>query len=166
MDDDSRLGFDLGSLTTAERRVFDIALSGEPVKGIAAQLVVSEATVATHLSRIYAKLGVRGRAELLSRVVATGQGAADARRLDDRQAQVGSVGGASDRWWTGVAASLLALAAGIFVPLTSIATGPGLMAVALLSGERVFGRARPAVLAVAVLLIAEGLFVLTIFRVG
>ena len=55
-------------LTPAERPVLDAALRGLTVRGIAAELVLGETTVKTHLAHIYAKLGVRGRIELLAKM--------------------------------------------------------------------------------------------------
>ena len=46
----------LERLSPAERRVFDLALDGRPTQGIAEELVITEATVRSHLTRIYAKL--------------------------------------------------------------------------------------------------------------
>lgn len=53
-----------GALTPAEERVARLAASGRPTKKIAAELSISTKTVEGHLGRIYAKLGVGGRAEL------------------------------------------------------------------------------------------------------
>ena len=51
-------------LGAAESRVAQLAAQGFTVLNIATQLGVSEATVRTHLRRVYVKLGVHGRAEL------------------------------------------------------------------------------------------------------
>lgn len=59
---------DLRVLSPSESRVLDQALRGLSVREIADRLVVTEATVKTHLTHIYAKLGVRGRVDLLARV--------------------------------------------------------------------------------------------------
>lgn len=53
-------------LTPAERRVLDEALRGGTTRDVALALFVTEATVRTHLTRIYEKVGVRGRIELLA----------------------------------------------------------------------------------------------------
>lgn len=53
-----------GELTEAERQVVELAARGLSNKEIARALVVTVATVETHLSRAYAKLGVRSRAQL------------------------------------------------------------------------------------------------------
>jgi DNA-binding CsgD family transcriptional regulator len=51
-------------LTAAERRVADLVAAGRTNREVAAELFLGERTVATHLSHIYAKLGVRSRTEL------------------------------------------------------------------------------------------------------
>jgi DNA-binding CsgD family transcriptional regulator len=55
-------------LTPAERRVADLVAEGRTNRQVAATLFLSERTVATHLSHIYAKLGVRSRTELARRL--------------------------------------------------------------------------------------------------
>jgi DNA-binding CsgD family transcriptional regulator len=45
--------------------VAGLALRGAPSREIAARLFIGERTVESHLAHIYAKLGVRGRIELL-----------------------------------------------------------------------------------------------------
>lgn len=57
---------DLSALSPAEREVAALALTGLSSHAIAAELVVSESTVHTHLTHIYQKLGVRNRLELLA----------------------------------------------------------------------------------------------------
>jgi DNA-binding CsgD family transcriptional regulator len=54
------------ALTPAEQSVLDHALTGAPAREIAERLSVSEATVRSHLSSIYLKLGVSGRVALLA----------------------------------------------------------------------------------------------------
>jgi DNA-binding CsgD family transcriptional regulator len=56
----------LSALTPAEQAVLDQALTGIPAREIAAHLSLSEATVRSHLSSIYVKLGVSGRVALLA----------------------------------------------------------------------------------------------------
>jgi DNA-binding CsgD family transcriptional regulator len=51
-------------LTAAERRVADLVADGWTNREIAATLFLAERTVASHLTHIYAKLGVRSRTEL------------------------------------------------------------------------------------------------------
>ena len=55
-----------GDLTPSERRVAQLAATGLSNKEIAADLVVSVYTVEKHLSRVYAKLGIRSRGHLAS----------------------------------------------------------------------------------------------------
>jgi DNA-binding CsgD family transcriptional regulator len=57
-----------GELTGAERRAAELAAGGLSNKDIARELVVTVATVETHLSRAYTKLGVRSRAQLAARL--------------------------------------------------------------------------------------------------
>jgi DNA-binding CsgD family transcriptional regulator len=54
-------------LTPTERRVAELVAEGHATKEVAAELFVSAKTVEGHLSHIYAKLGVRSRAELAAR---------------------------------------------------------------------------------------------------
>jgi DNA-binding NarL/FixJ family response regulator len=48
--------------------VAELVAQGRPNKEVAAALFVTVKTVEAHLSRIYAKLGVRSRAELAHRL--------------------------------------------------------------------------------------------------
>jgi len=59
-------------LTASERRVAELVAGGGTNREVAARLVVSERTVATHLTRIYAKLGLRSRTELAGALPAGG----------------------------------------------------------------------------------------------
>jgi DNA-binding CsgD family transcriptional regulator len=59
-----------GELTPAERRVAELAADGLANKEIAQTLFVSVKTVEGHLSHVYAKLGVRSRAQLARRLSA------------------------------------------------------------------------------------------------
>jgi DNA-binding NarL/FixJ family response regulator len=63
---------DAGVLTPAERRVAQLAAEGLTNKQIAQALVVTVSTVEYHLSRTYAKLGIRSRAQLAGRLAAPG----------------------------------------------------------------------------------------------
>jgi DNA-binding CsgD family transcriptional regulator len=56
----------LSVLSPAEQAVLDQALTGVPAREIAEHLSLSEATVRSHLSSIYVKLGVSGRVALLA----------------------------------------------------------------------------------------------------
>jgi DNA-binding CsgD family transcriptional regulator len=51
-------------LTPSERRVADLVAQGQTNAEVAATLFLAERTVASHLTHIYAKLGVRSRTEL------------------------------------------------------------------------------------------------------
>ena len=80
-DDLSRIGgrrpCEPGALTASERRVVELASAGLANKEIAQTLFVTVSTVENHLSKTYAKLGVRSRAQLASRLAAgVGAGAA------------------------------------------------------------------------------------------
>jgi DNA-binding CsgD family transcriptional regulator len=51
-------------LTPAERRVAELVAEGQTNREVAAALFLTERTVETHLTHVYAKLGVRSRTEL------------------------------------------------------------------------------------------------------
>jgi DNA-binding CsgD family transcriptional regulator len=55
-------------LTPSERRIAELVAMGKSNKEVAAQLFITPRTVEGHLTRIYAKLGVRSRAELAHRM--------------------------------------------------------------------------------------------------
>jgi DNA-binding CsgD family transcriptional regulator len=55
-------------LTAAERRVATLVAEGQTNREVAAALFLGERTVASHLTHIYAKLGVRSRTELANRL--------------------------------------------------------------------------------------------------
>jgi DNA-binding CsgD family transcriptional regulator len=55
-------------LTTAERRVAALVVEGRTNREVATSLFLTERTVASHLTHIYAKLGVRSRTELAHRL--------------------------------------------------------------------------------------------------
>ena len=55
-------------LTPAERRVADLVVEGRTNREVAAALFLGERTVASHLTHIYAKLGVHSRTELARRL--------------------------------------------------------------------------------------------------
>jgi DNA-binding CsgD family transcriptional regulator len=55
-------------LTTAERRVAVLVAAGRTNREVAAELFLAERTVAGHLTRVYAKLGVRSRTQLARRL--------------------------------------------------------------------------------------------------
>ena len=51
-----------GILTTREKEVFTLLVSGLSTKEIASSLKISEKTVRNHVSNVMQKLGVKGRA--------------------------------------------------------------------------------------------------------
>jgi DNA-binding NarL/FixJ family response regulator len=53
--------------TESERRVAELVAAALSNKEVAVRLVVTSRTVEAHLSRIYAKRGIRSRAELAAR---------------------------------------------------------------------------------------------------
>jgi DNA-binding CsgD family transcriptional regulator len=57
-----------GELTASEREVVELAARGRTNKEIAQALSLAVHTVEVHLSRAYARLGVRSRSELASRL--------------------------------------------------------------------------------------------------
>jgi DNA-binding NarL/FixJ family response regulator len=62
------------TLTSAERRIADLAAAGTTNRDIGASLFISPKTVEVHLSRIYRKLDIRSRAELGRRLDQLGDG--------------------------------------------------------------------------------------------
>ncbi len=63
-----------GALSAAELETARLASEGMPNKAIARQLQVSVSTVEAHLTKAYAKLGVRSRAQLAVRLEELGKG--------------------------------------------------------------------------------------------
>ena len=62
-----RPAFGSGAWTPTERLVVDLCVTGRTNTEIAESLLISVQTVKTHLTRIYAKVNVRGRSELIAR---------------------------------------------------------------------------------------------------
>ena len=60
------------NLTPREREILALLASGRDQRAIAAELVISSKTVATHIQRILAKLGVHSRAEAVALVARDG----------------------------------------------------------------------------------------------
>jgi DNA-binding NarL/FixJ family response regulator len=56
-----------GSLTTREREVARLAVEGQSARQMAQRLHISERTIETHLTNIYAKLGVQSKVDLVRR---------------------------------------------------------------------------------------------------
>ncbi|MFK0224294.1 DNA-binding response regulator [Streptomyces sp. NPDC090303] len=61
-----------GDLTPREREVLALIGRGLPNRAIAERLFVSEATVKTHINNLFAKAGIRDRAEAVRRAIAAG----------------------------------------------------------------------------------------------
>ncbi|EFL19782.1 response regulator transcription factor [Streptomyces sp. C] len=59
-------------LTRREREVLALIGQGLPNRGIAEQLFISEATVKTHINNLFAKAGIRDRADAVRRAIASG----------------------------------------------------------------------------------------------
>jgi DNA-binding CsgD family transcriptional regulator len=66
---DVRPTFGWDSLSESERRVADLVARGHSNKEIGEQLYMSHRTVASHLYRIFPKLGLRSRVELAALVI-------------------------------------------------------------------------------------------------
>jgi len=66
-----------GLLTATERRVAGLAVDGLSNKEIAKSLVVTVNTVEFHLRNTYAKLGIRSRVQLVTRLLEEGIEARD-----------------------------------------------------------------------------------------
>jgi DNA-binding NarL/FixJ family response regulator len=64
-------------LSKREREVFHYAATGAGNKELATQLAISEATVKVHMTRIFQKLGLNGRAELAAAYYGLRVGRAD-----------------------------------------------------------------------------------------
>jgi DNA-binding NarL/FixJ family response regulator len=59
-------------LTPREREVFALIGEGLSNRGIAERLFISEATVKTHINNLFAKAGIRDRADAVRRAVRAG----------------------------------------------------------------------------------------------
>ncbi|MYV96725.1 response regulator transcription factor [Streptomyces sp. SID3343] len=61
-----------GDITPREREVLTLIGQGLPNRAIAQQLFISEATVKTHINNLFAKAGIRDRADAVRRAIAAG----------------------------------------------------------------------------------------------
>ena len=147
---------DLSKLSPSERGVLERARSGSTAIEVAEELGLSEATVRTHLSHIYAKLGVRGRVELVARLQGNGT-SSSAPPIQVPAMTISPVGlvaliagcavavvglGAYQAWWTiafaigGVAVALLSQRQ--LASARSIAIGSAITGSLLLTGMSIF----------------------------
>ena len=60
-----------GELTPTEARIADLVAAGRTNKEVAAELFLSVKTIESNLSRVYEKLGLRSRSELVARLAAS-----------------------------------------------------------------------------------------------
>ena len=65
----SPTGSSHASLSPREKEIVRLVANGLPTKAIAATLELSPWTVCTHLRRIFSKLGVKSRAEMVARAL-------------------------------------------------------------------------------------------------
>lgn len=79
-------------LSPREREVLDAAIEGLSARDMARRLSLSEATVRSHLSAIYSKLGVSGRIELLASL----KGAVAPKNVPSREPEIPPPGLKSD----------------------------------------------------------------------
>ena len=68
VDGGAQFDHELASLTDREREVAELAGTGLTNREIASRLYLSQKTVEAHVSRVFAKLGVRSRAALARRL--------------------------------------------------------------------------------------------------
>ncbi|MEU1616627.1 response regulator transcription factor [Streptomyces sp. NPDC005722] len=61
-----------GDITPREREVLALIGKGLPNRAIAEHLFISEATVKTHINNLFAKAGIRDRADAVRRAIAAG----------------------------------------------------------------------------------------------
>ncbi|MES2208611.1 MAG: helix-turn-helix transcriptional regulator [Chloroflexota bacterium] len=153
----------LERLSPAERRVFDLALDGLSTQAIADELVLSEATIRSHLTRIYAKLGVQGRIELLAKMASEGFIAVP----DDPGVAAASPYGAVP--WIATTFAIVGIVAGFVVPGSAIVFGPALTALGFALGRRLPAErrwARIPVLGAGAILCVEAVMLGLLFRPG
>lgn len=146
-------------LTPAEMRVFERITQGHSNREIAADLVLTEATVRSHLTRIYAKLEVRSRADLLARLAVS-----HPRHADDAAPappEDGASRAPAPRVVVLGAAAILAAVLAIALPITVLVAGPSLLiaAVVLLRPSGTASRGLRGVLIGAAALLCVGALV-------
>ncbi len=114
----------LSLLSPREREVLAAAVEGLSAREMAQRLSLSEATVRSHLSAIYSKLGVSGRIELLARL----KGAVAPKNTPSRDPEIPPAGPKSEAAKPGrrvlAAAALLVLV--VFATGAFLATRPDL----------------------------------------
>lgn len=57
----------LAELTTRQREVYDLIISGKTNKEIVSELFIEQSTLKTHVNQIYKKLNIKSRSELKSK---------------------------------------------------------------------------------------------------
>ena len=153
----------LERLSGAERRVFDLALDGRSIQAIAGELVLSTATVRSHLTHIYSKLDVQGRLEMLARA-STFAGRSD-RKVNLTEPAATSTYRVA--LWFSAAGSAIGIAAGLVVPVSAIVVGPTLLTIALLLGRSLPGGrrwVRLPLMGAGVILSGEALMIAALLR--
>lgn len=155
-------------LTPSERRVLNEALRGGTTRDIARALFVTEATVRTHLTRIYEKAGVRGRTELLANWLVTPVLAPVNVAVAPSVPAFDARAALSDYVWTSLYVAVLLAANGILTYLTPLSalTGPTIIAARATFARNgaVSRRVLLALLTTGVLLSAEQIAVLVALR--
>jgi len=151
-------GLDLSLLTPTERQVLALALTGRFVRAIAGELVVSEATVHSHLTHIYRKLGVRTRLDLLALAArTTSQATSGPAPAPSPVVPAGPLG-------TTVALTLVGalLLLGLALPWSMFVSGPLLLA----GGTAAWRAGWPAIRGASAPLLAGGLLVVLLLLLG
>jgi DNA-binding CsgD family transcriptional regulator len=110
----------LSLLSPREREVLDAAIQGLSARDMARRLSLSEATVRSHLSAIYSKLGVSGRIQLLASL----NGAVAPKTVPSREPEIPPSGPKSD----GAKPTRRVLVGAALVVLVVFATGAFLAA--------------------------------------
>jgi DNA-binding CsgD family transcriptional regulator len=58
----------LGELTERQKEVYDLIISGKTNKEIMSELFIEQSTLKSHINQIYAKLNIKSRRELRSKI--------------------------------------------------------------------------------------------------